>query len=342
MIEIERRKQRWIDFYRLDGKKQFLLMAEYPKRVPMPPLWYENSEKRIDWALRSWENAMEDMPLVCDDCVPSLHVATGTEIFAEAMGCPVHYPRDSPPFALPCVNNSAEAAKLKTPRWEDTRLAVLFEMADKMKKQAGADAVLRMPDIQSPLDIAALVWKKISFYPAMIEEPNAIHDIVMKIKDLLTGFLDAWFARYGIAYVSHFPENYMQGGICLSEDEIGAISPSMFCEYVFPSLKELSLRYNGLSMHCCADSERQWENLKTIPGLKLINLYRPIESGKNGWKTFANTCAQYPVPCGSGEMDSWPAQYPPGAHTVLTIEATSRDEAAVMIEKMRSSFLFES
>lgn len=337
MTEIERRKQRWIDFYRLDGKKKFLLMAEYPKPGPMPPLWYENRRRRVDWALRIWENAMEDMASVRDDRVPSLYVTTGTEIFAEAMGCPVHYSQDSPPFALPCAGSAAEAAALKTPRWEETRLALLFEMADEMRQKAGTDAVFRMPDIQSPLDIAALVWNKQSFYPALIEEPDAVREFVQKIKQLLTGFLDAWFSRYGTAYVAHCPENYMEGGMCLSEDEIGAISPAMFREFVLPSLSELSLRYGGLSMHCCADSERQWENLKTVPGLKLLNLYRPIESGKNGWRVFAGVCAQYPVPCGSGEMETWQAQYPDGAHAVLTIDAADQDEAASRIERIRAS-----
>ena len=92
---------------------------------------------------------MEDMLLIADDRVPSLHIATGTEIFAEAMGCPVHYPLDTNPFALPCVESAAVAAKLKTPRWEDTRLAILFKMADELHQRAGSGVVFRMPDIQS-------------------------------------------------------------------------------------------------------------------------------------------------------------------------------------------------
>jgi hypothetical protein len=336
MLEIEVRKQKWLDFYQLDGKEQFLLMAEYPKQGPRPLLWYEHKDQRVDWALREWETAMQDVTRIGDDRVPSLYVATGTEIFAEAMGCPVHYPQDTNPFALPFVNSAADVARLSTPRWEDTRLANLFELADELKSGAGKDAVFRMPDIQSPLDIAALVWNKKSFYPAMIEEPEAVHELVEKIKVLLTGFLDAWFGRYGTAYIAHCPENYMVGGMCLSEDEIGAFSPAMFREFVLPSLSELSVRYGGLSMHCCADSERQWDNLRAVPGLKLLNLYRPIQSGRNGWKAFADVCAQYPIPCGSGAMESWPEQYPSGAHAVLTIDAADRNDAAAKVEKMRT------
>ena len=48
MTEIEKRKQKWLDFYGLDGKKQFLIMAEYPTREPFPLQWYERRQQRVD------------------------------------------------------------------------------------------------------------------------------------------------------------------------------------------------------------------------------------------------------------------------------------------------------
>ena len=337
MSELEMRKQHWLDFYNLDGKTRFLLVASYNKGGPaQPALWYEKKHERIDWAYAAWQAAMEETLHVPDDYVPSLSVMTGTEIFAEAMGCKVHYPLDSNPFALACVHDSAGVRSLSVPRWQDTRLSNLFEMADKLRSLAGSEALLHLPDIQSPLDIAALVWNKNTFYTALIDEPEAVHELIGKCKQLLFGFLDDWFTRYGSSFIAHYPEYYMENGVSLSEDEIGVISPRMFREYALPTLIELSERYGGLGLHCCADSERQWENLKLIPNLKVMNLVRPIKSQRESWKVFNGHVALYPYPCGEGEdCFSWPGQYPVGSHSVLTVEAKDRAQARDKVLKMR-------
>jgi hypothetical protein len=337
IMDINSRRQRWINFYRQDGKTRFMLIAAYDKcKSKAPMLWYEKTKERIDWAYAAWDAAMEEARHVPDDYVPSLSVPTGTEIFAEAMGCKVHYPLDNNPFALPCVHSAAEVPKLKVPRWQDTRLSILFEMADKLRSLAGADTLMHLPDIQSPLDIAALVWDKNMFYASLIEEPDAVHELTGKCKQLLFSFLNDWFARYGTTYIAHYPDYYMEGGVTLSEDEIGAISPSMFREFALPTLKEMSEHFGGIGVHCCADSERQWENFKLIPNIKILNLHRPVKSQMDSWKDFNGHVALYPYPCGEGcDCYAWPGQYPVGSHAVLTVEAKERTEAKEKIERMR-------
>ncbi len=338
MKDIAQRIRFWQDFSRLDGSTRFALLAIYDKvGVPQPPLRYEFAQQRVDWAVRAWEAAMGEARHVDDDSVPSLSVITGTEIFAEAMGCPVHYPNDNNPFALPLVHSAAQASRLRAPRWQDTRLATLFDMADRMRSLAGPDALLRLPDIQSPLDIAALVWDKNSFYPALMEEPEAVHALIEQCKALLFSFLDDWFARYGAVYMSHYPDYVMQGGVTLSEDEIGVISPAMFREYALPTLTQMSERYGGLGMHCCADSERQWPNLLTVPGLRMLNLCRPIKSARESWGFFAPHVALYSFPGGEGPAPTWPAQYPRGAHAVLQFDVAGREDAQRTLDAIRAA-----
>jgi hypothetical protein len=340
MMDLLRRKKQWLDLYRMDGSSRFVLIADYYNKLEgIPLLKYDNKQERIDWALAIWEKSMEESLFVQDDFVPNLWVATGTEIFAQAMGCSVRTPEgsDSGTFVVPLIDSAAQVASLKVPRWQDTRLSVLFEIADELKEKAGHDAVLRMPDIQSPFDISALIWNKMSFYPALLDEPEAVHELIDKVTALLTGFLDAWFERYGTEYVAHCPDNFMHGGIPFSEDEIGAISPSLFREFVLPTLDRLNTKYDGLSMHCCANSEHQWENLKSVPGLKLLNLYRPMEIAMKGWQAFGAACAQFSWPSGSGDMLDWPSQYPKGAHVVLAVPATNREEAVDRLGFMREA-----
>jgi hypothetical protein len=209
--EMNARKQRWLDFYEMDGMTRFMLIANYEKcACRQPMLWYEKKNERIAWAYAMWQAAMEEAANVPDDYVPSLSMMTGTEIFAEAMGCKVHYPEVNNPFAIASVHSAADAME----------------------------------------------------------------------------FLDDWFTRYGTAYVAHFPDYYMEGDITLSEDEIGIISPKMFSEFALPSLVEMSRHFEGIGIHCCADSERQWDHMKRIPNLKLLNLFRPPESSRESLRVF--------------------------------------------------------
>ncbi len=118
----------------------------------------------------------------------------------------------------------------------------------------------RMPDIQSPMDIAALIWVKSDFYIAMIEEPEAVRELAEKVRCLLTAFLDEWFRRYGTGYVAHFPTYWMEGGLTLSEDEVGAVNPAMFDTFFLPEL-EAHASTEAEARRLAADLRRQAEAL---------------------------------------------------------------------------------
>jgi len=191
------------------------------------------------------------------------------------------------------VSDSAAASKLKVPRLEDTNLMILFDIMDELVMFAGKDALIRLPDVQSPFDIAALIWDKNDFFPSLIDEPEAIFEIAGKVKELLITFLDEWFKRYGKIYIAHFPNYYMEGGITMSVDELGCVSPVMFREFFTGEINELSNRYGGVGIHSCADSINQWDNLKDIDGLRLLNLHRRWDEIKPALDLFKNTCAQF-------------------------------------------------
>lgn len=57
--------------------------------------------------------------------------------------------------------------------------------------------MLCLPDVQTPMDIAALIWDKNYFFAAMIEEPEAVKELAHKVSRLYFAFFDEWFRRYG-------------------------------------------------------------------------------------------------------------------------------------------------
>jgi uroporphyrinogen-III decarboxylase len=293
----------------------------------LPHPWLIN--ERVEWAYKDYNLRLSQAEWLPDDKIPVLSPYTGTEIFAEAFGCKVHYPDNNMPFALAKYKDIKEASALKIPNLHDTPLDNLFEMARRLLQKAGDGATLHLPDIQSPLDIAALILNKEEFYVAMLEEPKAIHELTAKTKELLTAFLDEWFAEFGTSYIAHFPSYYMEGGVTLSEDEVGAFGSGMFEEFVLGTLNEFSDRYDGIGIHCCANSEHQWQNFAKVKNLRLINLVNNARFIRRSIKYFGGATAHWPMD-GSPQSENnpaWLADCPDDIRVVLTYRAADRRSA---------------
>ena len=290
---LKKRKQRWIDLYAKKDRPGAVVLIgrDYgPRPLPCP----ENKAKRIEYSLNAYKKQMDWLEYVDEDLIPFVSPYTGTEVFAAAFGCKVSYPAGDMPFALPLVKNSKEAAGLALPDPRNSPpTAEIFEIADKLR-EAAPEALMQLPDIQSPLDVAALIWNKEDFFAAMHEDPAAVTDIVAMTEKFLSDFLDIWYGRYGTDFIAHHPDYYMPCGVTFSEDEVGAISPEMFERFSLGSLNRLADRFGLAGMHCCADSLHQWENFKSIKNLSLINLNltHTSEHFPRAYKCFEDICVQ--------------------------------------------------
>jgi len=215
-------------------------------------------------------------------------------------------------------------------------------MADELKKRAGKDALMRAVDLQSPMDIANLIWEKESLLMGMYEAPEAVKELSAKVQSLMIEFLDEWFRRYGQSFVAHFPEYYMEKGITLSVDEVGIVSSEMFEEFFKPELETLSMRYGGLGVHCCADARHQWGNFRSLKGLKLINFVKPptrdVDYISDGMEFFAGKCLQwhYGFPF-KGAPTDWHGQCPRNSRIVLELEAKTLEEAQETAKRLRDA-----
>ncbi len=312
-------------------------MVNCPYKEPKPSPCPENINERVEWSLGFYDHLMKQSEWLDDDRIPYLHVYTGTRFFAEAFGCRIHQLKNGNAFTLPLITGANEVSEIKVPELGSSTLTLAFDVAEKLRAKACTDAVLRIPDMQSPIDIAAMIWDNNSFYIALIDEPEAVLELIGKVKQLVFAFLDEWFLRYGKEYIAHYPDYYMHGGITISEDEVGIISGDMFLKYCLPYLIEISERYGGLGMHCCANAKHQWENFKKIPGLRLLNFVQPKDILRQAYGYFSGTAAQMHTWCGDGDISTWPANYPANSRVVIQASAKTRDEALALCEKLKKA-----
>ncbi len=335
---IQERKLGWLDFYDLASRRRVAYLIRFsPDLLPRPLPTPERQAERIEWIWQNYLYHLQRMEWLEDDTLPCLDMLTGTEIFAEAFGCSVHYPADNNPVALPLVQDALQAEKLQVPTLDAPPLRRVFEMADQLAQRAGAGALFRLVDLQCPLDVAAILWDKTSFYPALIESPAAFTELLEKIIRLQFDFLDEWFRRYGRDFVAHYPDYYMPRGITLSVDEIGAVSGRMFLQYFLPYLNRFSERYGGLGIHCCAHARHQWKYFKQIRGLRLLNINNHGQMVREAYAYFADFTAQWhydqsPQPL--APLD-WLAEIPAQAHVVLDFAPETQAEALQISETLR-------
>ncbi len=343
---VRQRLARWNSF--VEGKAgsfMFHVNCPFPdleaQMPPVPPLWPDRANERIERRWAEYEVLRQKAALVDDDRVPYISNTTGTEIFAEAFGCAVHRPDDNNPFALPLVRSAAEADRLKAPELSTSSLAYLFDIADELYRRGGPGVVMKPVDIQSPMDIVALIWEKTDLCCAMIDSPDAVKALADKVRGLLVAFFDEWFKRYGTTFVAHYPDYVMHGGITMSVDEVGALSPDMFREFFRDELVSLAEHFDGLGIHCCADARHQWGNFRDLPGLKVMNHNAPPTRDAREYLLaaldfYANTVAQVPIGwTPEGDPQTWPTEFAQGARVVFDVPATDVASAIGVADRLQ-------
>jgi len=260
-------------------------------------------EDRAQLGRRMLEMDLRSLDVIADDRVPWLHCWSGTELFAAAYGCEVHRPDDDMPFALPVVATCAEADRLEEPDSQGGPLGEIFALGDRLVELCGLGYPVRICDIQSPFDIAGLIWEKTAFLAALIEQPEAVHRLLRKVTNTIAAFVRAFRTRYREVCLVHWPDLWMppEWGICLSEDDIGSISSPHFREFCLPYLRELAETFGGISLHSCAAGQHQWADLGTLPGIRYLNFSHPATDLQTSIDQFSGRAVLVPVAFPGGE-----------------------------------------
>jgi hypothetical protein len=259
----------------------------------------------VPWAVRNYRLWCEQLQVLGDDSVPYVSVTTGTQVFAAAFGCQVYCSQDTNPSARPLVWTAEEADRLVEPPCDAPPLDRVFEFAERVRALAGPQVPICVPDIQSPFDIAALIWNKADLYSAMYENPGAVKRLVDKCHHLLEAFLKEYVRRSSPVNLIHYPTFWAPNelGCSLSEDEAGNMSTAMFEEFCVPSLVDLSRAFGGMFVHCCATADHQHSSFLRIPRLRAMQRNFGEIQGADPRRTVADFSGRCVLPVVGVEED---------------------------------------
>lgn len=227
----------------------------------------------IPWAEMRFAKQLEWHEALDDDSVPHIHLQTHTGVFAAAFGCEIHEFEGSNAAARPLVFSVEEADRLPMPDLNAAPLARVFEFNRTMQERIGRDVPVTVPDIQSPFDVAALIWNKEDLYLAMVENPEPVRRLVDKCHKLVKDFLLEFKRQFPECNLCHCPSIWTppELGCSLSEDEVGCMSVRMFESFCLPHLIDLSETFGGMFMHCCANADLHYKSFTKIPKLRGLN-----------------------------------------------------------------------
>jgi len=274
---VERNKSYLTDLFVGEFPGHGIIVNHTGQTVPSPGDFTIGDRPEEDWVAHyvdQYEARVRYHDALEDESVPFVNLNTNTGVFAAAFGCPLHtYDAATNAAARPIVTTAAEADALRAPTLSAPTLRRVMRMAELLREELGPDAPISVPDIQSPFDIAALIWNKEEFFMALVLEPDAVKRLVRKTTDLLTEFLKEFMTRIGNVNLCHCPNAWAPNelGMWLSEDEAGSISSEMFEEFCLPSLIELSETFGGMFVHCCANADHQYDSFLKIPNLRGLN-----------------------------------------------------------------------
>jgi hypothetical protein len=129
-----------------------------------------------------------------------------------------------------------------------------------------------LPDIQSPLGVAELLWDE-SFYVAFYLCPDALHELLEKLTVFITNYILEFHKLLGIRLnpachprIWSNPEGYY-----ISDDVNSMISPEQHAEFSVPYINKITESCGPVFYHSCTWTPPYFENIRNVKNKKAAN-----------------------------------------------------------------------
>jgi hypothetical protein len=211
--------------------------------------------------------------------IPTLWPDYGTVSTAKYWGCVPRFDSTGGNIFVDPVAQTMEEALALTPipvddpEQDAARALTVFKQ---LKEDLGTDRLwLRTPDMQGPLNTAAMMMNQEELLMAMYESPDELHVFLEKVTTFLICYAQYLHNGSGNRVLGNiwpytvFPN---ERGLSLTEDLMPLLSSDCYAEFGIPCLRKLAVAFRGLHIHCCGEFGRH------VPALAAAGLpIRAIE-----------------------------------------------------------------
>jgi len=197
---------------------------------------------------------------------------SSTVIFPLALGCKRVEIEEGKEWFEPMITDPAHVSALKLPDVHAGRTGEILRAVEAMVRDESEWYRIRSVDIQSPLGVAELIWDK-SFYVALIETPEAVHELLDKITTFIIAFVKA-LRRIGGTRMNGcgFPGIWSDHeGVMVSDDTMSLVSPAMHREFSLAYLQRLADACGPLYYHSCTWRQPYFDNIRRLHPVRTLN-----------------------------------------------------------------------
>ncbi len=195
----------------------------------------------------------------------------GTLLFPLALGCAPRHTSEGKMWIERLITDPAQVANFVAPDLYSGYAGEVLRRYQALR-DAQPEATIGIPDVQSPLGVAELLWDD-SFYSAMLEEPEAVHALLTQITDFIIAFV-AEVQRIAGEHVAPcaWPSIWSTGpGTMVADDTMSLISPAAHAEFSLPYLNRMAAACGPLYYHSCTWREPYFENIHAVKNVRAYN-----------------------------------------------------------------------
>jgi hypothetical protein len=229
--------------------------------------------------LAAWRRGLTEQASLPGLNLPSVYPDFGTVSVPKYWGGRVVVSAENGnPFLEPAARTLA-AALTRTPRPVDDP-ALDAARAIRLYRQLGAPVWLRTPDLQGPLNTAAMILDQEELLVSMASEPEPVRELLDRISDLILAYWRWLRHQCGDRLCGNiWPYTALPSdlGITLTEDLMPLLSVEMYAKFGIPVLQKISRAAGGLQIHCCGEWGRHAATLAAadLP-LRAVEFHYPF------------------------------------------------------------------
>ena len=195
-----------------------------------------------------------------------------THTLALAFGCKARFTSEGKEWIEDLITEPDQVHELEIPDVRSGRTGEILDEMERLLKVQPEDTLIRLPDIQSPLGVAELIWDQ-SFYIALITNPAEMHVLLEKITTFTINYIMEIKRVLGNRYnpATH-PHIWSTGdGYYISDDVNSMISPEQHMEYSIRYINRLTKVLGPVHYHSCTWTDIYFENIEKLVNVKAAN-----------------------------------------------------------------------
>lgn len=211
-----------------------------------------------------------------DDTVLCLHPLGGAQGWiVEAFGGKTEWFNDRPPYQHPIITEVRQIDNLRLDFGKSDLYNNIFRQMRFFRKIVGDKIPIGAPDVQSPVDVASMIFDYTGLVYAMIDEPQRVHALMRMVTDAIIQACHAFKKEMTYSLSAAF-NWWLPRGIFLADDLQAVLNADLYREFAVPYNEIMAAEFGGLGLHSCGRIMQNIENVVNTKGLFVFNTHDPL------------------------------------------------------------------